>query len=86
MAAEHGVSIDQKFDLDGYAVPLTDKMSTADLAAILYPVIMERSAKSGAGGDDLYFVDALSRQHPLDLPDSVKREISLSIGGGNDRL
>jgi acyl carrier protein len=81
MAAELGVSIDQKFDLDGYAVPLTDKMSTADLAAVLYPVIMERSAKSGAGGGDLYFVDALSRQHALDLPDSVKREISLSIGG-----
>jgi acyl carrier protein/nucleoside-diphosphate-sugar epimerase len=81
MAAELGVSIDQKFDLDGYAVPLTDKMSTADLAAALYPVIMERGAKSGAGGDDLYFVDALSRQHALDLPDSVKREISLSLGG-----
>ncbi|MDR2124158.1 MAG: SDR family NAD(P)-dependent oxidoreductase [Desulfovibrio sp.] len=82
MAAELGVSIDQKFDLDGYAVPLTDKMSTADLAAALYPVIMERGAKNGAGGDDdLYFVDALSRQHALDLPDSVKREISLSLGG-----
>jgi acyl transferase domain-containing protein/NADPH:quinone reductase-like Zn-dependent oxidoreductase/acyl carrier protein len=81
MAAELGVSIDQTFDLDGYSVPLTDKMNTADLAASLYPVIMDRGAKSGAASDELHFVDALSRQHALELPDSVKREISLSIGG-----
>jgi hypothetical protein len=35
MAAEFGVSIDQKFDLDGYAVLLMDKMSAADIAAVL---------------------------------------------------
>jgi acyl transferase domain-containing protein/NADPH:quinone reductase-like Zn-dependent oxidoreductase/SAM-dependent methyltransferase len=80
MAAELGVIIDQKFDLDGYTVPLTDKMSTADLAASLYPVIMGRGVKSGAGDEDLHFIDALSRRHALGLSDSVKRELSMSIG------
>jgi hypothetical protein len=48
---------------------------------------MERGAKCGTGGDDLYFVNTLSRQLALELPDFVKREISLFLSGtGADRL
>ncbi len=84
MAMELGMAIDQKFSLDGYTIPLSDKTTTMELAKALYPVIMshggageesEASASSRA-------IEAMSRQHAVRLPDDVKKELESIITRG----
>lgn len=82
MAMELGLAIDQKFELDGYTVSLTEKITTADIAKILYPVIMGKGAEQGGSGTDLLLIDALSRQHGLNLNDAAKQDLSRSLHGG----
>ena len=82
MAMELGLAIDQKFELDGYTVSLTEKITTSDIAKILYPVIVGKGAEQSGASTELFMIDSISRQHGLDLTDSDKRDLSRSLHGG----
>ena len=79
MAMELGMTIDQKFELDGYAFSLDDDISTNGLAELLYPVIMSKGAGHVLDGQQM--VEALSRKHGVDLADTLKQDIGRSLGG-----
>ena len=77
MAMELGLAIDQKFELDGYAISLAGDMSTHGLAKQLYPVIMSKSENSDYA---LSLIESMSHKHGVALGDGLKTKLSSHVG------
>ncbi|MDL2280172.1 beta-ketoacyl reductase, partial [Desulfovibrio sp. OttesenSCG-928-G11] len=77
MGMELGMAIDQKFELDGFKVPLSSDITPNDLAALLYPVISSRGKEED--GVDRLLIDSMFRKHGVDMSDALKDDIHAAI-------
>ena len=78
MAMELALAVEQKFELSGYALPLTDKTTVFTLAQSLHDVLTGGGVQSRAEEQQL---EHLARQHGLNLSESQRDDVLETLSG-----
>lgn len=79
MAVELALAVEQKFELTGYAMPLTDKTTARQLAKSIYALIAGSDAEKEAQVD---IVDQTLQKHGVSLSAALHEETLKTLSGG----
>ena len=77
MAVELALAIENKFDLTGYTMPLTDKTTLISLANSLYQVIL-------GNHEETDLLEQVSQKHGVHLSNAEKNNIQNNMAESNN--
>ncbi len=84
MGMELSLTVEQKFEITGYVLPLSEEATTASLAAAIYTRIAGEEAADGDSENAAGTLLSLERKHKVHLPDA-ERDALLKTLKGNTR-